>query len=98
MNDQIVPEDVSPSFLLGDLFSTSNASEQIPHEEVMNALSRHHNCDWGELDPPDREANKAALVKGGRLFSSYRSSQNITFWIITEADRSRTTILLPLDY
>jgi hypothetical protein len=50
------------------------------------------------LDPEDREANERALKHEGRLFSAYQSTQNIKFWIITEADGSVTTVLLPEDY
>ena len=49
-------------------------------------------------DPEDVQSNERALRGGGRLFSAYRSSQDIKFWIITECDRSVTTVLLPKDY
>jgi len=62
----------------------------------MNAFQRHLQCDWGDVT--DKRANVQALQTGGRLLSAYHSSEGQEFWIITEADRSATTILLPEDY
>ena len=85
-------------FPLGQTVATPNALNRIPNEEILSAMSRHVQGDWGTLDAEDREANEHALQTGGRLFSQYHSIQNIKFWIITEADRSVTTVLLPEDY
>ena len=54
--------------------------------------------DWGELDEEDKTANDEALKTGERLLSAYKSATGTKFWIITEADRSVTTILMPEDY
>lgn len=88
----------SPKFSLGQVVATPNALNQIPNDEILTALSRHVRGDWGTLDVEDLHSNERALQKGGRLFSAYHSSQKIKFWIITEADRSVTTVLLPEDY
>ena len=85
-------------FPLGRIMATPNALNQIPNDEILNALSRHIRGDCGALDPEDRQANEHALKHEGRLFSQYNSAQNIKFWIITECDRSVTTVLLPEDY
>ena len=85
-------------FSLGEIAATANARDSIPHEEILHALSRHVRGDWGMLEPDDWNANVRALTRGGRLFSSYRSTENVKFYIITECDRSRTTALLPEDY
>jgi len=61
-------------------------------------MSRHHRGDWGDLDEEDKAANDQALIDGGRLFSAYHSATGIKVWIITEADRSATTVLLPSEY
>ena len=53
--------------------------------------------DWGDLNKADQEANKQALIEDHRIFSSYDFG-NEKVWVITEADRSITTILLPIDY
>jgi hypothetical protein len=88
----------SPRFQLGQLVATPNALEQIPNEEIMAGLKRHAGCDWGTLDAEDLKSNDRALAHGGRLFSAYLSTAGVKFWIITEADRSVTTVLLPEDY
>lgn len=87
-----------PKFLPGEFVSTPNALNKIPNDEILNALARHLNGDWGTLDAEDLQSNERALRFGGRLFSSYRSIQNVKFWVITECDRSVTTVLLPEDY
>jgi hypothetical protein len=87
-----------PKFPLGRIVATPNALHDVPNEEIVSALSRHVQGDWGTLDKEDWSANERALLQGGRLFSAYQSSQNIKFWIITEWDRSVTTVLLPEDY
>ena len=61
-------------------------------------LGRHLSGDWGDLDPHDRRENEWALKTGARLFSSYAVCPQNKLWIITEANRSSTTILLPRDY
>lgn len=88
----------SPRFQLGHLVATPNALDQISNEEIMAGLKRHASCDWGTLDPEDLQSNERALAHGGRLFSAYLSTAGVKFWIITEADRSVTTVLLPEDY
>ena len=61
-------------------------------------LDRHICGDWGEVDAEDQQANQDALVRGERLLSAYRTSLDVRIWVITEADRSATTILLPEEY
>ena len=89
---------VGPKFSLGQLVATPNAINHIPNDEILPALTRHVRGDWGTLDKEDWDANEQALVRGGRLFSAYFSTHNVKFWIITECDRSVTTVLLPEDY
>ena len=64
---------------------------------VMDSLKRHANCDWGELAVEDKRENDFSLDKQLRLLSSYHND-GIKIWIITEADRSATTILFPAEY
>ena len=85
-------------FPLGRLVATPNALEHIPNPEILAALQRHLTGDWGDVDEHDREENELSLKEGFRLLSVYRSASGVKFWIITEADRSRTTVLLPEDY
>lgn len=84
-------------FPLGDVVITTNAQSRIDPVDRDQGLCRHARGDWGELCEEDRVENERALRDGGRLMSVYRSGDEC-FWIITECDRSVTTILLPLDY
>ena len=61
-------------------------------------LRRHLSGDWGGIDAEDRQANEDALLDGDRLLRSYRVNNGQKLWIITEADRSSTTLVLPEDY
>ena len=85
-------------FPLGRIVSTPNALDSVPNTEILSALERHASGDWGDLDEHDREANEQALIEGFRILSAYRSKSGVKFWIITEHDRSATTVLLPEDY
>jgi hypothetical protein len=89
---------VQPKFPLGQIVATSNASALLTSEDILSALRRHASGDWGELDNEDLKRNDQALCKGTRLLSAYRSANGTKFWIITEWDRSVTTVLLPEDY
>ncbi len=66
--------------------------------DIFNALKRHKNGDWGEVCKGDWELNNNAVKRHERILSVYTGVGGDTFWIITEADRSCTTILLPDDY
>jgi hypothetical protein len=95
MNDKPVPVAL---FRLGRIVTTANALEQISLDDITRAIQRHQAGDWGDLGEHDREANDSGLVDGDRLLSAYNSSSGVRFWIITEWDRSVTTVLLPEDY
>lgn len=83
---------------LGQLLITSTAKRKLHLPDALKALIRHENCDFGELSEPDKEANVEALEDGDRILSAYNDRNGVRFWIITEWDRSSTTILLPEDY
>ncbi len=85
-------------FNVGQLVITPGACDELPQEEVWHNLVRHMNGDWGELDEFDREQNERAVGQGGRLMSRYSTRSGTVFWIITEHDRSYTTVLLPMEY
>ncbi len=87
-----------PHFPLGQVVITAQASRELVPEDVHAALARHARGDWGDTHPEDAGLNDDALVHGGRLLSVYQDRNGTTFWIITEADRSVTTALLPEDY
>ena len=84
-------------FPLGQIVMTANASGQLAAEDMQKALTRHASGDWGDVCEEDREENELSLKEGFRLLSVYRSGES-KFWIITEADRSITTVLMPEDY
>lgn len=85
-------------FRLGHIVSTPNALSQLTHEDILMGIRRHQAGDWGDLDTEDKAANDRALVERTRIFSVYRSALGVKFWLITEADRSATTVLMPEDY
>lgn len=88
-------------FRTGNIVATPGALELLRHLDVsaLDYLFRHMNGDWGDLDAEDKQANHAALTCGSRIFSSYMLPDGKNkLWIITEADRSSTTLLLPDEY
>jgi hypothetical protein len=70
------------------------AAGQHPHE----FLARHSQGDWGDLSEEDRQENELSLREGFRLLSAYHTRLGEKVWVISEADRSATTILLPSEY
>ena len=98
MNEAGNVNDPMSKYWLGQFHMTDQASSQVGCEDALIALKRHKNGDWGDVCPEDREANESALANGGRLFSVYHTENGLKFWIITEADRNSTTVLMPEDY
>jgi hypothetical protein len=86
-----------PLFPLGEIVITTNAHTTLPPDEIADGLRRHAKGDWGAIPREDAEQNELGLEQGFRLFSAYGEGRH-RFWIITESDRSVTTILLPEDY
>lgn len=89
-----------PRFLLGQLVATPMALSTLVSLRVSPwaLLNRHVQGDWGDLGDRDRRENERALTEGARLLSSYSLAGDTRIWIITEADRSATTLLLPEEY
>jgi hypothetical protein len=85
-------------FRLGRIVSTPNALQSLTREDILKGIQRHQAGDWGDLEAGDWESNDRALTQGGRIVSAYNAQSGTRFWIITEADRSITTVLLPEDY
>ena len=98
MKEARTPRTQPVQFEIGKFCITPGAGEKLTDVEILQALRRHAVGDWGILCQHDWDENKIALLEGHRLFSSYRSEWGETFWIITEADRSVTTVLLPEEY
>ncbi len=92
-------------FPLGRVVMTTNLQGQLQEadpegweEELQGLIRRHVSGDWGDLDEEDKRENQISLERGFRIFSAYNTSKDIRVWVITEADRSYTTVLLPEDY
>jgi hypothetical protein len=96
----------TPLFPLGNIVSTPGALEACSHEHLLHCLARHIHGDWGCIDSEDAASNAEALGEGFRLLSAYpidpsqpcKGFGDNCLWIITEADRSVTTFLLPDEY
>lgn len=89
-----------PLFRAGQIVATPGALALLEqaHKTPMELLARHLRGDWGDLCPEDKAENELSLKRGYRLMSSYQIKETETLWIITEADRSATTMLVPSDY
>ena len=91
----------APLFSLGELVATLAALTLLADagENPAELLARHQGGDWGEVPPEDARENELSVLRGFRIISSYRvGAGGERVWIITEADRSSTCILLPEDY
>jgi len=95
--------DIKSKFPMGKIVMTRGVNDEIADNAnfskfVLNSLKRHAQCDWGDLGREDTASNDSALKNGDRLFSSYIEEGLKKIWIITEHDRSVTTILFPDEY
>lgn len=95
MSARIIPVAM---FRLGRIVATPNALESITQDDILIGIQRHQAGDWGSLTEDDRAANDCALAQGGRILSAYQAANGTKFRLITEADRSVTTVLLSEDY
>jgi hypothetical protein len=87
-------------FPLGRVVATPGALSALEKAEQLPAafLDRRVNGDWGDVPDADKQANEGAIEQGNRILSVYTTSAGDRIWIVTEADRSATTILLPEEY
>ncbi len=83
-----------PSFSLGQTVVTPDALSQVYLADIHHALQRHARGDWGEVSPEERAENGLSLQEGGYLRSAFRDQNGTEFWVITEPDRSSTTVYL----
>jgi len=93
-------DSVRPLFSLGQCVATPGALAALEEagQSPADFLNRHVRGEWGDIHPDDEGANEQALKDGARIFSVYRTSKGVKVWVITEADRSSTCILLPDEY
>jgi hypothetical protein len=87
-------------FELGRIVATPGALRALEKAEQSPAefLDRHVTGDWGDLDEEDKQENEFSVQNGFRILSAYTTAAGDKIWIITEADRSATTFLLPEEY
>jgi len=90
---------VKPLFELGRTVATPDALLKLTGMDInpSTLLSRHIYGDWQDMDEEDQESNREAVSQEARIFSAYVFGE-VKFWVITEADRSSTTILMPEEY
>jgi hypothetical protein len=93
-------EEFKPLFRLGQLVGTPGAIKalQDAEQDPLELLYRHVSGDWGVLDDEDKKENEFSVEHGFRILSAYELETGVKVWVITEADRSATTILLPGEY
>jgi hypothetical protein len=92
------PRQTRNLFSLGRILMTPGVEESIDRSDIVEAIGRHARGDWGELCADDVKQNEIALKVGDRLFSVFADERSTRFYVITEADRSVTTVLLPDEY
>ncbi len=94
------PEGQGAAFQPGVIVATPGALAALQRsgENAVHFLARHLRKDWGDVDEADAQANDHALTSGGRLLSAYTLRNGTKLWLITEADRSSTCLLLPDEY
>jgi hypothetical protein len=87
-------------FELGQIFLTPGAQEVLAesNQHPIIFLSRHQSGDFGEVCEDDKRENEISIKEGFRILSAYRTSLGVKLWIITEADRSSSCLLLPEEY
>ena len=100
MSGSVIPLLPTPRLQLGVLVATPNALRvlQTADVSVYKLVNRHARRDWGDVCEADHQQNDLAAANGARVLSCYLLSTNQRIWVITAADRSRTTGLLPEEY
>ncbi|MGA7124041.1 MAG: hypothetical protein WBY94_28320 [Polyangiaceae bacterium] len=99
----------APAFPIGDVYVTSGAAERFPSAQIAACLNRHIRCDWGNVSADDAKLNTDCAKAGaGQLHSAYALDADLdlaagrpvrrTLWVITDHDRTGTTVLLPDEY
>ncbi len=99
-NDPAVGASKAGKFLLGKLVATPGAVQAMARsgQDPAVLLTRHRNADWGDVCKEDREANDMAIFSGDHLLSAYHLPDGTKVWVVTEGDKSATTILLPTSF
>lgn len=85
-------------FELGKVLTTAQVNEKVSLPDILEVIAKHSRGDWGIVSPEDAALNEEALTYGNRLLSAYDLDDVGKLWVITEADRSSTTVLFPDEY
>ena len=83
---------MEPRFALGEVYASADAAARVVEEPLHRILHRHHYGDWGDLGEGDKQANEEAIQRGARILSRY-DLDCCSFYSVTEADRSSTTVM-----
>jgi len=94
----VIAFDFGPKFSLGEIHVTPGAAAKLLPQDIEDALRRHGRGDWGEVGADGTHANDARVEPAGTLASIYTSCNGVKFYVVTEADRATTTVLLPEEY
>jgi hypothetical protein len=96
----MIARNIRPLFPLGRVVATPGAlaALEAAGDPAAKFLARHARGDWGNVDTDDAKENDLSLREGFRILSAYQTADGTGLWIITEADRSATTLLLPDEY
>ena len=86
------------SFPLGEVSVARGAHEKLDPADIVTGITRHARGDWGDLDEDQWKQNDLSVNRESRLISQYTAKNGSWFWVITEADRSATTVLLLEEY
>ena len=96
--DQASAKLVLAKFRLGHIVTTPNALAELTEHDILSGIQRHQAGDWGDLGNADKAANDRALENRARIYSTYHAANGVKFMLVTEADRSKTTVLLSGEY
>jgi hypothetical protein len=94
----VIAFDCGPKFSVGEIHVTPGAAAKLLPQDIDDALRRHGRGDRGEVGADGKQDNDARVEQGGTIASIYTSSTGVQFYVLTEADRSVTTVLLPQEY
>ena len=100
MSNRGIDKNIVALFELGKLYTTPGAQAAMMEadQDPLALIQRHVTGDWSKLDEHDQAENRLSIDRDLRIMSAYTLSTGVKVWVITEADRSSTTVLLPSEY
>lgn len=91
-------ERIMTKFVINSIVATNGVLDSVSHDDICSALKRYEALDWGDICDEDKEENNLSLERKGMLLGSYRSTEGVKFWVITDPGHKTTTVLLPCEY